>query len=190
VRRFSARPWRFTLRTLLVAIVAVAAALAWARHQARPYREQAAARRVVEEDLWGLVTTVPADVPFWVRPFLTEAERQDVVAVNLGGTDVRDHELELLAHFPRLEYLNLASTACTAEGLDVLERLPRLVYLDLAVSDCGDGALDWVRRCPSLRYVRVYASSVSQRAFAQFLEELPHLQETIPADYAYLPREP
>ena len=175
--RFIRRPWRFTLRTLLVAVVVVAAALAWARRQAQPYRGQAAARRVIEEDLWGLTLAVPADVPFWVRPFLSERECQDVIKVDLGGTDVRDHELEVLTHFPRLEYLDLSSTACTAEGLDVLERLPRLERLDLSVSDCGDGALDWVRRCPSLRYIRVSASSVSQRAFAQLLEDEPQLQE-------------
>lgn len=177
--RFIRRPWRFTLRTLLLAVAVVGAALAWGNHQARPYREQAAARRVIEEDLWGLTSAVPATVPFWVRPFLSERERQDVIKVNLAGTDVRDHELELLAHFPRLEYLDLSSTACTAAGLDVLERLPRLAYLDLSVSDCGDGALDAVRRCPSLRHVRVYASSVSNGAFAQLLEDMPQLQKTL-----------
>lgn len=160
--------WRFqfSIRSLLVLTVAVAAACSWLAVEMKKAREQRGALQAIEKELFGLTLfdyqldssgqlMSPAEPkePAWLRDALGEQFFRSPVYVSLNqdnvdtwwaaGEDYRmisDADLAHLAGFTQLRFLFLVRTRVTDTGLDQLKGFAQLRYLNVQntnVTDAG-----------------------------------------------------
>ena len=166
------RCWfQFSIRSLLILAVAVAAACSWMRAEVRKAEKQkevVAAISALEGsvvDDWDIDTETyslygpPRSVrrinrvgPQCLSDFLGHAFFARVSQVNLGHRDVTDAGLESVKRLSELEWLDLELTNITDAGLERIKGLSKLRALQLRctkVTDAGLGQLKGSANCGS-----------------------------------------
>src|SRR5262245_3834716 len=105
------------------------------------YRQQVAIRRI--KRLGGRAHTENGG-PEWLRRWIGDERMSvfdEVVRVDLEGTNCSGDDLTGLEGLHRLEFLFLGRTEITDNGLAHISRLPRLRRLDLRVTRVTDAGL-------------------------------------------------
>ena len=87
-----------------------------------------------------------------------------LVAVNLAGLNIRDHDLWRLVDLPDLVALGLQDTPVTDYGVSLLLELPRLTRLDLSDNKLSEAALAALARSSPLRHLTLRNAGISEDA--------------------------
>lgn len=173
---------RFRLATLLVAITALCAWLGLVTHRARKQKEAIAVLSPLgakihfdfEDNGTGSVfrtsNTVPG--PAWARRCLGDDYFRSVVSVSLASPSdpwkrpIIDRDLELLAAFSKLRYLNLTFTRITDDGMTLVARCRSLKRLDLAFTPITDDGLRHVGRLRGLVELKLSGTKITDDGLA------------------------
>jgi hypothetical protein len=189
---------QFSLRTLMVFVLAISVPLGWFGMKVKQARQEEAAVEAVEAVTWGTVTvTYDYEVdckvgpyvfrrlnpeppgPHWVRNLLGDYWFMHVVEVNLANMEFTDAGLEHLKGMTHLERLVLRGTQVTDAGLAHLRGLTRLEQLDLGGTQVTDAGLDHLRALPQLRELNLTGTKVTDVGL-EHLNDLPELQILYP----------
>jgi hypothetical protein len=136
---------QFSVRLLLVLVLALGSGLGWLAHKARTQRWAVAQiKRLGGSVIYDFqeVTGVPSDKmeprgPRWLRGLIGDELFQEVAQVNLSGLDLRGVDLAWLESFPELQTLNLICAEIGDTGLARLCRLKLKRLRVLWLADCG-----------------------------------------------------
>ena len=208
------RSLRFTLRSLLLLITLTALWLGVNVHRANQQRR--AVQRITQRggnvryDYQFAANGNPnpnldSSHPAWLRRFVGDDFLHNVESVGLDFLDdpVRDEDLRLLKHLPRvrllylgggkitddglahlqhlrrLELLVLAKNPITGEGIPYLARLPRLEWIDLSWTKVDDAHLAGLARLMALRRIDLTNNPQVNGSFLRNVVALPHLETLV-----------
>jgi hypothetical protein len=182
------RRLQFSLRTLLIAVLALGFLLGLLGSRALRARRQ---RKAIEE-LAGRGALVMYDyesaaverqrplrppVPQWLCTVFGVDFFADVVFVGKGGgSDLGQGDLIHLKAFPDLEELQLYQSDVTDDDLAHLAGLGRLRWLDLSSDEITDEGLKHLMRLSSLEEVSVGGEKITDIGVARLREALPDAQ--------------
>ena len=169
---------RFSLRTLLVLVTALAVWLGYMTHRAR---EQERAVRAIQA-LGGTVVydfeldadgnrrpnAEPAG-PKWLRRLLGPHFGTNVVGVGLGSNDgkVTNKDLEVFRSLRGLRGLSLSGNAAiTDEGLDHVAKLLSLTALDVGHTGISDAGLARIKNLSSLQSLFLGGTQITDEGLA------------------------
>ena len=169
------RRWfQFSLRTLLVLLVASAVLLGWRVQRARMNRQrEAAAERAAAEiqELGGYVVCTYKELrpATWLEELFDDpGGADDPVGVLGGGVELHagfaDTDAVLTEHLKALTHLrilDLRYTNVTDAGLKHLEGLTKLTWLDLIDTKVTDAGLEHLKRLTKLRQLWLGATNVT-----------------------------
>ncbi|HYW30319.1 MAG TPA: ankyrin repeat domain-containing protein, partial [Gemmatimonas sp.] len=82
------------------------------------------------------------------------AKMPQLLHLDLSGTAITDHALDVITRLPQIETLNLAGTRVTDTGVALLSRCRSLQRIDLSGTATGDRAIAAFRDMPALRHFR------------------------------------
>ena len=192
--------WRFqfSLRSLLVATVAVAIPCSWMAVEMKRAREQREAveaiRKVGRSVSYDHQYNLPMSNPYatyisgakppgpgWLRNILGDDFFATVISVN-PSIDIdnnllfSDVNLECLEAFPQLRWLFVFGTQVTDAGLERLKGLPQLQRLDLGKTKITDRGLECLEGLTQLRQLELACTNVTD-AGLEHLKGLSQLQE-------------
>jgi hypothetical protein len=187
--------WRFqfTIRTLLVLTVAVAAPCSWMAVEMKRAREQREAVEGIRESggslryHWegtGSMSKVEP-VPLWLMQLFGDDFFSDVS----GASIATDSHLRYLVAFPHLRSLSLfrvsgfdqdgrrqLQSAVTDAGLAFLGRLPQLRQLNLAGTKVTDAGLEHIRGLTQLEDLHLAGTQVTDEGVKKLQQALPNCQ--------------
>jgi hypothetical protein len=174
------RSWkRFSIRTMLLLVSLIAAALGASVYMIDDFRQQARSLAVVHR-LNGRAEFIPAQGPAWKRWLVTTMLGDDAFAevaiVNLRGQKVDDKTLEQLSGLGHLRELDLDGTLITDAGTHVLKSFPKLRSLSLRFTDISDESTETIAGLESLIWLYLTHTKVSD-ASIENLSKLKHLDE-------------
>ncbi len=200
------RPWwrylRFSVRGLIVVVLAVGGCLGWWLHLARVQRQAVAAIRAAggtisdEWDVPGAPSTpgwrrwvaehVDVDltsnvVQAWLSPRCGEAELAQVAQFDrlehlyVDGANVTDASMASLGRLTRLRFLDLENCPITDAALVHLKALTRLEFLSLDRTPVTDAGLVHLKGLVNLRVLQLASTQVSDAGPAS-LEGLASLE--------------
>lgn len=153
-----------------------------------PYREANAAPERTPRSRWvvGAIVLVAAIMNFVFAPIEETHQRRlrsrehilsfggkysltgnNVSALDLTGTDVRDGDLEFAGDLQSITRLTLDRTAITDAGLEHIARLHDLRELSLNKTRVTDRGLAYLRELPNLTKVSLIDTKVTGACFAQ-----------------------
>jgi hypothetical protein len=179
---WSRRRWRYSLRSLLAAILVFAVVLAWWRTAVNGVEEELRAAEALQDK--GFAVTLECNAPVLLqilvgtnrlRPFMHVCEIL-YDASKPPGVPVTDADMECIGVFPRLQFLSLSDTQITSKGLEDIRALPVLEVLYLDNTMITDPGLESVHDLPSLRFLSLENTKVTGEGF-QFLRNLPRLED-------------
>ncbi len=98
-----------------------------------------------------------------------------LMVLNLGGNEIGDADLSLVAHSGDLEVLALHDTRVTAAGLVALRGMMRLNVLNIINCRVDDSALDSFITMPNLRIVHAAGTRITAEPVRILFEKLPVL---------------
>jgi hypothetical protein len=131
------RRWlQFSLRTLMVLMLAVGCGFGWLGMKVKEARDQREAVEVIRR-FGGHVTCVAAPrntmrtAATWVGRLFGEDLSEDVISVSFEDAEVTDDGLRHLKAFGQLRRLSLSGAAITDNGLKYLDGLSQLERLEL-----------------------------------------------------------
>ena len=191
VRRFDRararrRRLQFSLRTLLIAVLALGFILGLlgsralrARRQKKAIEELAGQGALVMYDYESAAVDRQGSprppVPRWLCTVLGVDFFADVVFVGQGGgSDFGRGDLIHLKAFPDLEELQLYQSDVTDEDLAHLASLGRLRWLDLTSDEITDEGLEHLMGLSSLQEIAVGGKRITDIGVARLREALPH----------------
>ena len=173
----ASRTWmrylRFSVRTMIVLVLVIGAAMGWVVHRARVQRDAVAAIRKAGGSIWydwqfkGNSHT-PNGEPRGPR-WLVEALGVDYfgyVAVVSGTELFSDHELVLVESLGHLERLMLYGSSVTDAGLAHVRDLRNLEYLWLNGTRAGDAGLAYLKRLTRLKVLSLDKTWVTDAGLA------------------------
>lgn len=189
---------RFSLRTLLLATLAIGSTLGWVLHE----RRRIAARRTAIEaaGFHDLGYTVPFPQPEWHKrlfgndwpnhlpdlsaPYdVTDSQVTALAGLNQlrslsisGSANVTDTACLTIGTLDGLESLDLRDTAISDVGLERLVALPRLTSLDLGHTRISDAGLAQLARMPQLESLSVAGCRCTPSGLARLIV-LPRLEK-------------
>ena len=200
------RRWlQFSLRTMLVLMLAFGCGFGWLAYQIKQARQQREAANVIEK-LGGTIDWDPTSggmirtAMAWVGKLLGQDLFVDVRSVYLDNTPVTDAGLEHLRGLRQLQVLDLDNTQVTDAGLEHLRGLTQLrwLYLDnIGVTDAGvkqlrgltqlerlslddtqvtDAGLVHLRGLTKLEWLDVSNTKVTDAGVAKLQKALPNVQ--------------
>jgi hypothetical protein len=179
------RPWwrylLFSVRGLIVVVLAVGGCLGWWLHLARVQRQAVAAIRAA-----GGSITYEWDVPGapstpgwrrWVAEHVAVDLTSNVVEASLSSS-CGDSELAQVAQFDRLESLDVRSANVTDAGMASLGRLTRLRFLYLEDRPITDAALVHLEALTGLEILSLNRTPVTDAGLVHLkgLAKLRHLE--------------
>jgi SAM-dependent methyltransferase len=174
------RRWfQYSLRTLLVLVLAFGCGFGWLASKIKRAREQRQAVKAIEEleghvDYWpasgGMIRTAVA----WAGNLLGEDLSVEVRGVYLATTRVTDAGLARLGGLTQLRWLRLASTPVTDAGLAHLRGLTQLQSLQLANTPVTDAGLAHLRGLTQLRWLRLASTQVTDAGVSELKKALPN----------------
>ena len=174
--------WRFqfSLRSLLVATVAVAIPFSWLAVEMKKMREQRAAVEWVKKmgvyiryDYQPSNGTTNAPLgPVWLRKLFGDDFFANVSEVQFNDTQLTDTGLERIKGLSELQGLSLTNTQVTDTGLEHLKGLTKLAKLSVnrQVTDAG---LDCLKGLPHLQWLSLSRTQITDAG----LERLKRLSE-------------
>ena len=156
-----ARPFQFSLRTLLLFTLVASTLMSWygIRHR-RDSAEKAA--------LAGLDSFKPLSMTF--------SDNRLWLDFSFSNPKPGDRDLALLSSLETLYYLNLSGTTITDAGLVHLEHLNWLRSLDLLSTSVSDEGLRRLEKLPRLRYLKLYGTRVSDEGVKRFQRASPKVE--------------
>ncbi len=187
---------QFGLRTLLLAVVAVAVPCAWVGRELVRARQQ---RELVERfSRYNYLDGGPRLVPMWLRASLGDdffAELEGIVldapetdtglarlrvhanlrSLYLSGTQVTDDGLAHLCGLTNLRFLDLSGTKITDAGLAHLRGLTNLQSLDLTGTKITDAGLVHLRELTNLSGLKLSGTKITDAGLAN-IRELTNLK--------------
>jgi hypothetical protein len=175
--------FRFHLRTLLVATLAVACLFAYTTSRYRRMHNAHIAIGAVGEMLASTTESTPL-----IRELVGDDRYfQNIACVNLGpdragstNVAISDQDLaNLIPHmnaFSKFHALRLRNTRVTDDGLAQLARLERLQSLHLGSSIITDAGISKLKSVSTLNYLFVGCNKVTDRELEDLQSSLPHLQ--------------
>lgn len=178
------RLWpRFSLRTLLVAVLVASVPLGWVARRFRQVRKQ---REAVQEiarhggtamqcHLLGPSDDGDAYCPNWLRQLLDDDFFTSINYVSLSGPSVTDREIDVLQALPEMRSLTLTDCGVTDEGLSRLKSSASLESLSVEGSGISDRGLIHVVVLPHLEYLSLSNTPVTDVGLAK-LRRLSRLQ--------------
>jgi hypothetical protein len=171
--------FQFSLRSLLLLTVAVAAAFAWLAHEKREVEEIDKMPGVMEYDFQVDASrkgrkAIPAGPP-WLRRILGDHFFAEVIDLDLSGTQVTDAGLEHLKGLTQLWRLSLNGTEVTDVGLEHLKGLMQLQGLYLTRTKVTDAGLEHLKGLTQLRVLRLSGTQVAD-AGLEHLKGLTQLE--------------
>jgi hypothetical protein len=171
---------RFSIRTLLIFLSLMAAALGTGTFLINDFRQQARSLAVVQR-LDGKAESIPASGPAWKRWLVTTMIGNDsyveVIVLDLSGKEVDDQTFEQLSGLRFLRELVLDRTRITDAGTHVLKSFPRLRSLSLRFTDITDHSTKAIADLQGLiwlylTHTRISDSSIGNLSKLQQLDEL------------------
>jgi Leucine-rich repeat (LRR) protein len=164
--------WRFqySLRSLLLLVVAVAAPCSWLTTEMQRERSQLDVAKMIQ-----MAGGRVAYEPTWLGRFLRDESLVEVHRVELSGTKTADAELARLKSLRQLQWLMLDKTEITDAGLASLQSLKQLQWLYLSNTRVTDAGLVHVRGLKKLRELRLANTQVTDVGL-EHLERLNLLQ--------------
>ena len=182
------RRFQFSIRSLLVMVVAVALPCSWLAVEMKKASEQREAVGAIKKAGGGVLYDWQFDAngatnsnseppgPIWLRSLLGEDFFQSVRIVFLEGKHVTDAELEHLKGLGQLPELHLGGTQVTDAGLEHLRGLSNLQILLLGSTQVTDGGLEHVKGLGKLQILSLRNTQVTD-AGLEHLKGLSKLQE-------------
>jgi hypothetical protein len=201
-RTLAASPrWlRFSLRSLLLAILGIAIVLGIWSSQVEPYRKQLVGQKTIER-LGGVVTARPATGSDWQRWLVTKVlgpeafvdvisadvshkklfpatiesicNLRHLESLTLDHCTVDNAALKQLAYLRELKRLSLRYTVVSDVGMPWLANLTQLNNLCLTGTDVGDEGLKALRSLKSLTELYVRWTRVTDQGAQSLQESLP-----------------
>ncbi len=190
------RWYRFSLRTLFLAILAIAIAYGWFVLRARQQQLAVATIRAAGAEVTYDYTE--NRVPQWLVNLLGVDFFHNVVTIHVyNNTDIKDADLEQLKKFPTLNclYINRSSitdaglehlrgltglqflyidrTCVTDEGMKCLENLSQLNELNLSKTQITDAGLKQLKNLKQLQYLNLRDTNVTHRGVQELKQALP-----------------
>ena len=177
------RRWfRYSLRTLLLMIVAISVALGWftARMKAAK-RQQAAVATIVSlsgvvvfddqpDDLTAAPT--PSPVPGWLRNLLGD----DFFRTAVHVIAFNDATMEAVQELPEIRRLDFVGGPATDAGLVHARRLSRLETLNLSDTQITDAGLEQLTGLTRLRKLCLRGTAVTDEGVGRLQQALPHCE--------------
>jgi len=180
--------FQFSLRSLLVLVVAVAVPCSWLAVR----MQQAKRQREVVEAIWAAKGHVRYDRsyhradraaefpgPTWLlaifgHDFFADVEHT-FTEFRDGAAGITDEGLEHLSELTNLESLSLVDTQVTEESLAHLENLTRLEFLELSGPNVTDAGMDHLKGLANLEVLLLDDTKVGDAGLEQ-LRELHNLR--------------
>jgi hypothetical protein len=163
---------RFSLRTLLVVVTAVAI---WLGIYANHLRSQREAHRAIEE--LGGNTGAYVEGPEWFRNMVGDEQyfrnASRVTFIKPFNDDDLDRMIDHLNAFSRFATLDIPGTNITDDGLNHLHRLRNLEHLSLINTAISDKGLVNLEGLDSLRELHVIGTQVTADGIAKLQLALP-----------------
>ena len=192
-RRF----FRYSLRTALATMVAVALILGWFQSRLRYARQREEAVAALRESgVWPVydyeyTADIPQDArstpPTWLVEWCGVDPFVDVVLVDLSGHQVDGAMLSHLSAFSNLEELQLFRTTVRDEHLAGIAAIDGLRVLDVSSDEITDGGLVHLAGMASLSELYVGGKNLTDRAIDDLRRSLPN---TIVTRYGKTPDQP
>lgn len=181
--------FQFSIRSLLVAAVAVAIPCSWLGVKMQQERRQSGAATAIEE-LGGIVSWSEPSGPEWLRKTMGDDYFQDVEAVilNLANSKTSDTGLEHLKEFTELYLLQISDTKDTDKGMETggtrltdrelehLKGLPQLHELEIFSTGVTDAGLENLKGLSQLELLSLNYTQVSDTGLEN-LSGLSQLRE-------------
>ncbi|MGO4292531.1 c-type cytochrome domain-containing protein [Chitinophaga sp. RAB17] len=102
--------------------------------------------------------------------------KDQLVWLNLGGTQVTDSAFPVLGKLPHLVRLDLRNVAIKGKGMNALNACTNLRYLNLAGTAVTDEGLLSLQKNKKLQQVYLYQAGVKPMAVQQLRQQLPKLK--------------
>lgn len=192
--------WRFqfSLRSLLVATVAVAIPFSWLAVEMKAAREQREAVEMTQRfggTTWydyegsieiGTTSAPPGPVllqkigatpappgPMWLQKLLDEEFFADVIMVRLVHTKMTDKGLENLKALTQMKWLLLSNTKVTDRGMENLKALTQMCGLSLTGTEVTDRGLENLKALTHLQVLWLTDTKVTAQGIKKLQQELP-----------------
>ncbi len=98
---------------------------------------------------------------------------EQLISLNLSGTDIQDKDLSGLANFPHLQKLFLQQTAISDKGISALEKLDYLTYLNLYETKISDTSLPVLSQLKRLKKLYLWQTATTNEGIAKFTNQKP-----------------
>jgi Leucine-rich repeat (LRR) protein len=183
------RPFRFSLRTLLVLVTIASVGLGWLGlkvRQAQREREVVEAIKKLNGIAWydyqfdsddSLTDSPTPPGPAWLRKLVGDNFFANVAYCRfLLDSEVTDAELIHLEGLNRLRWLDIGNTKITDAGLVYLQGLTQLKCLDLAGTQLTDAGLVHLQGLNRLERLTIYNTQVTDAGLVH-LQGLKKLDE-------------
>ncbi len=163
------RRWcQFSLRTLLLVMVACCVALALGRMYLNRFRDQQEAVQAIRK-LGAWIEMRPGG-PDWLREMLGDERFMEATCVKLEGRDVDDEDLRCLRKLVGLRRLYLANTRTGDRGLAHVAGLTKLERMSLWRTDVTDAGMAHLRRLRRLEALDLHNTRVTDAGLAPLRE--------------------
>ncbi len=106
---------------------------------------------------------------------LTDVKDQ-ILWLNLAGTDVSDEQLEAIASFPNLMRLRLERNPVSDAGIAHIANLQYLEYLNLYGTQVTDECIQHIAKLPKIKKLYLWQTKVSDEAIKALKESKPDLE--------------
>ena len=177
------RRFQFSIRSLLVLIVAVAVPCSWFSCEMKKARQQREAVQGIVTLGGGVVSDYERSffstqqAPAWLRQLFGDDFFRDVVGVYLDEPRVKDADLEYVEGLARLQELRLYNSQITDAGIRRLRGLTQLFCLTLDNTRITDTALDQLKGLPRLGLLSLTNTAITDTGLEHLksLTEIAHL---------------
>jgi mono/diheme cytochrome c family protein len=99
--------------------------------------------------------------------------KKQVIWLKLGGTNINDSSLQIIAQLTALTRLDLSRTHITDNGLASLQNLQNLQYLNLVATKVTAAGVMQLRPLKKLQSLFIYKTNVDKAVFAQLKNVFP-----------------
>lgn len=176
------RRFRYSLRTLLLIMVAVCVVMGWFTARMKEARRQQAAVATIVS-LSGLViyddqpddlaaAPTPSPVPAWLRNLLGD----DFFRTAVHVVAFNDATMEAVPELPEIRRLDFVGSPATDAGLLHARALSRLEELNLSDTQITDAGLEHLKGLPRLRQLCLRGTSVTDKGVKGLQQALPNCE--------------
>ena len=177
--------FQFSLRSLVVLVVAVAIPCCWLPMKMREAERQRTAVEAIlkagggyycdfEFDESGMLTgKKEPEGPSWLRELVGVHFLAGIVVVDLYDTEFGDAEMAHLSTLTRLERLELTHTRVTDDGIEDLMGLTKLKHLKLCYTELSDTGLENLKGLAKLERLEVKGTQVTEEGISELRNAFP-----------------